>query len=65
MANDGMKGRGRALEEEWARRQQAEAIEKLKKDAGKSDCTGDKAKCKAAGACKCKTNAPCKSKCGC
>ena len=67
MSNDGMKNRGRALEEEWARKQNADAIEKMKKGAGdKSDASKPK---KAAGAnCKCSNECACSTKekgCGC
>lgn len=35
--SDGLKNRGKANEEEWARRQQAEAIENMKKEQAKKD----------------------------
>jgi len=63
--SDGLKNRGRALEEEWARKQNAEAIEKMKKGAGEKPGSS---KPKAAGNCKCNKECACSSKekgCGC
>lgn len=64
--SDGMKDRGRALEEKWARDEQAKAIERMKKGAG--DKKSGTSKPKAAAGCKCASECACSSKekgCGC
>lgn len=78
MSNDSMKDRGRALEEEWARKQNAEAIDKMKKgekadpkkggskkkSAGKKKATGG-SECKCGKECACNKNGRTGCGCGC